>query len=450
MENQIVINNQSAQHVKQEGLNQPTSFSNKLRVNYWMVATFFLFILVISLAWLVFKLGGKDKKSSLGQVTVSKQATQFPTQTQQKVTKTMPMVLFVKRKISDYSKHQKNGSVTLSSLNVQTGEKKELIKVDGCYLVPSLSPDKTQIAYITMLNSECEKEYHANVGQTELWIYDFQSRTKLLVTNGVWKFTKPQWSSNGKYLAYDKVIDSRSSREHMLYIYNLSTKKEKLTTTLTSFSGELVSVSPNAKFLYFRRAFDLIKVNVQDGTQTEVFTNKDKAYDFSVYPSPNETKMIVFFTESWYGGKKTPINWKVGIINLVDNSYKELDSNLEEVPVIPFSVSDAQSNNNNPIVVSSSEVIYGVVKKDPGIWAINLTDGAKTRIKKMELGTQNISTLDISLDRRYLLYGNWEAENNSGSVKSHWRYYIMNLSNNSTQEINNFDYRTEKAIYLLN
>jgi hypothetical protein len=150
--------------------------------------------------------------------------------------------------------------------------------------------------------------------------------------------------------------------------------------------------------------------------------------------------------EGWYGGKKTPTNWKIGVIDLTTDSYEEVYNGPDQLALL-----SSDSYGNRPIVTSTSQIIYGITGQNAGLWSINLTNGVKKLIKTIPQDIRGISTADLSPDEKHLLYGTWKTENTSPTENwSHWHYYVMNLSDSNVQEIENFDYRTEKAVYLIN
>lgn len=389
---------------------------------FWIISALLLLVILVGgMLWFAFHLNSKSKASSI------------------------PIVLFMQANLPDYPKH-KNGSIVLSTFDMQSGQKTAVMNLDTCYNLPStLSPDKTKIAYITMSNGECEKQYYTNLGNAELWVYNFQTRTKQLVASGLWNLVMPQWSFDGKYLGYERLTDSKLSREQNVYLYNLDSKEERLITTLTGVFSGLVAISKDRNYIYFKTSLDLLKINIQSGTQTKLFS-VDNGYDASFYLSPDRTRIAVFSMEGWYGGKKTSTNWKIGVVDLANDSYKELYNGSDQL-TLPLS----DSLGNNPVIGNDFRVIYGITGQNAGLWSISLTNGSRAQIKAVSQDIQGISTIDISLDGKYLLYGTWKIENMSAKESwSHWYYYVMKLSDNSVQEISNFDYHTERAIFLMN
>jgi len=445
MENQINVGDQNTQQIGQNLASQPAQIPEKPKKNYWMISTILLLVILVGgMVWFGINLKSKSKLSSNQQITTPGLTNQATTQPSQQIIKSLPVALFMQINLPDYPKH-KNGSIILSSFDTQSGLKNEILNLDACYNLPStLSPDKTKMAYISMSNSECEKQYYTNVGNAELWVYNFQSKTKQLAASGVWNNVAPQWSLDGKYLGYERVTDSQSSREQKVYFYDLGTKEERLITTLTGVSSGLVAISSDKNFIYFKTIFDLLKINIQNGSQTKLFT-VDNGYDASFYIAPDRTKMAVFSMEGWYGGKKTPTNWKIGVIDLTNDSYKELYAGTDSISLL---ISDS---DNKPLVTNDLQVIYGATGQSAGLWSINLLTGTKTKIHTESPNPQGVSTADLSLNGKYLLYGTWFTENTSPTESwSHWHFYVINLSDNSVQELKDFDYHTEKAIYLMN
>lgn len=444
MENQINVGDQNTQQIGPNPNNQNIQTPEKSGVNYWILSTLLLSaILIIGGFW--FALGQKIKNNTpFSQTGNTSTQVNRPTTASQQVNEISPSVLFMKTNLPDYPKH-KDGNIILSTFDTKSGQKTEILDLGACYDLPTLlSPDKTKIAYISMSNTECEKQYYTNVGSAELWIYNFQNKSKQMIASDVWNHVNPQWSSDGNTLAYEKVIDTPSARQQQVYFYNLSSNEGKLVATVAGVSSGLIAISKDGNFIYFEAPLGLLKINVQNGLQTKLFT-VDNGYGVSFYISPDRAKMAVFQMEGWYGGKKTPTNWKIGVMDLRSDSYKELYSGADSISLL------ASNLGNKPVFTNNSRVIYTMTGQNAGLWTINLSDGRKTKIQPLATDLNGISTLDISLDGKYLLYGDWSTENTSPTESwSHWHYYVMNLPNNTSQELSNFDYHTEKAIYLMN
>lgn len=362
------------------------------------------------------------------------------------VASSLPQVLFMQTDLPDYPNH-KDGKITLSSMVVESRQKTDLLTLDACYLLPTLAPDKSKMAYLVMSNQECEQEYYTNIGDTELWIYDFQTKDRRLIAGNVWKFVAPQWSLDGRYLGYERVVDYQGApgREQKVYFYNLESGQESLIVFVAGVSSGLVAISADNNYLYFQEPSDLLRINVQTGVQTKIFTI-DYGYDAVFTILPDRQKIVVFSEEGWYGGKPTPTNWKIGAIDLSDNYYNELYSGTDQIYLL-----HADPFGNRPLVTSDgAQVIYGITGKNLGLWLMSLLDGTKHKIDLKLPDFSFISPIDLSLSGKYLLYGG-VATQNTGSTdgSSRWHYYVMSLVDNSVQELGNFDYHNEKAIFLL-
>lgn len=133
---------------------------------------------------------------------------------------------------------KKNGVEQLFKLEANGGISR-LANDSGRITNPALSPDRTQLAYMS-----------EDLGNWDIYIYDIPSGKKLNVTNNPAIDGFPSWSNNGEKIAY---MSSESGNRN-IYISNIDgTDKEQVTSGESMDSESLWSPS-NPSRIYFKAA----------------------------------------------------------------------------------------------------------------------------------------------------------------------------------------------------
>lgn len=341
-------------------------------------------------------------------------------------------ILLILAKVTTDYKTFKDRYVALSSLDITTGQKTELTRWPACEATVILSPDKNKMAYFITPNDQCEREYYglSPGGETELWVSDLSNQNKQFITDGVWKYTSPKWSLDGRYLAYEKVVEHPypQEREHKLFLYDLQSKNEKFLGSFFGAAHEIIGFSQKHDSIYYKGKFDeLFKINVANQERLKIYA-PEPGFGSTFAVSPDRNRIAVFDMEGWYGGKTTPTRWKIGVIDVLTDSYRELYNGTDLLTYL----TDRPGGNKIVFSRDSSYIIYGITSKriDGGLWTIDLSSGNR---KKLE-GTSALSgvaPIALSLDGNLLLYTDFEP--------NHLYYYIFSLSTGIIRKITNID-----------
>ncbi len=341
-------------------------------------------------------------------------------------------ILLMLTKIPTNYENFRDRYVALESLDITTGQKAELIRWPACEATVVLSPDKDKMAYFMRPNGQCEREYYglSPRGETKLWISDLSNQDKQFIADGVWDYTFLKWSPDGRYLAYEKVVEHPypQEREHKLFLYDLQNKNKKFLGSSFGAVIEIIGFSQEHNFIYYEGELDeLFKINVANQERLKIYTPKP-GFNSAFVMSPNGKKIAVFDWEEWYGGKTTPMRWKIGVIDTSTDSYRELYNGTDPLTHL------MNHSGGGTIVFSkdSSYVIYGITSKgiNGGLWTIDLTSGNRKKLKGTS-ALSGIAPIALSLDGKLLLYTDFKL--------NHQYYYVLSLSTGVIKKIVNID-----------
>ena len=105
-----------------------------------------------------------------------------------------------------------------------------------------LSPDGRQVAYtVSVIDSEAEKEHSA------IWLADVATGETRQFTNGTAKDSDPQWSPDGKQIAF---LSSRGEKPQ-IYVISADGGEAKAITSLKQGVGSGAAWSPDGKHIAF-------------------------------------------------------------------------------------------------------------------------------------------------------------------------------------------------------
>ncbi len=393
-----------------------------------IILVFVILVVLIGGIVLVFQLlqPRQEKKQESNQRIQEQTILQGEEQT--KGTKSNNVMTLSTKVPADY-KNFADHYIALSSLDITTGEKTELVRWAACEATVALSPDKNEIAYFINPNDRCEREYYegGDIGHTELWVSDISGSNKHLAAQWVWKFTTPKWSRDGRYVAYDKVIEHPypQGREHILLIYDIQKKTEQ---SLGSFFGivhEIIGFSQDNELVYYDGSQFLYKVSISTQGREKIYTH-ESGFDQSFVISPDSSSIVVFKTEDWYRGKTTPLKTKIGAIETSTGKYRELYDGTDPLTYFSF------SNERGPVFLPDNfHVVYGASKEQSGktgLWIIDIATGERKELDGTSSSTlHGITPVALSADGDLVLYTGWASETTY--------YYTISLSTGAVTNI---------------
>jgi len=162
----------------------------------------------------------------------------------------------------------------------------------------SYSPDKNQLAYNRVFREFRTWKYYKGGMADDIWIYDFNTKTTVNITNHVAQDIFPMWHGDNIYFISDR------DRIMNLFCYNLTTKETKKLTDFTGFDikfpslGDSSIIFENGGYIY---TFDLksqltkkILIQIADdlnGGRTEM---KDASKNIAAYDISPDGKRLVF------------------------------------------------------------------------------------------------------------------------------------------------------------
>ncbi|MBZ9572538.1 hypothetical protein KJA15_04360 [Patescibacteria group bacterium] len=344
---------------------------------------------------------------------------------QEKETRSNKVLTLLTKVPADY-RNFADRYVALSSLDITTGEKTELTRWAACEATIVLSPDKNKIAYFIKPNDRCEKEYYeGGDGHTELWISDISGKDKQPAARWVWKFTTPKWSADGKYVAYDRVIEHPypQEREHILLVYDLQKKTEQSLGSFFGAAHKIIGFSQGSESVYYNDGQFLYKVDISNQDREKIYTHEYGFYQHFVV-SPDSRSIAVFKEEDWYGGKTTPLETKIGVIETSTGKYRELYNGTDAFASYTY-------RNSFVFLPDNSRVVYGTAKKgEGGLWAIDITTGERKELEETSSSTlHGIAPIALSADGDLVLYSGWASETTY--------YYTISLSTGVVTNLEN-------------
>lgn len=331
--------------------------------------------------------------------------------------------------------------VALSSFDITTEEEVELTRWAVCEATVMLSPDKNKVAYFVTLNDQCEKEYYEGgyTSRRDLWIYDISDNERQLAVQSVWEFTIPKWSADGRYIAYERVIEHPlpQGREHILLIYDTQKKTEQ---SLGSFFGivhDILGFSEDNGAVYYDDGQSVYKVAIANQDRETIYTH-EQGFAHSFLVSPDGSSIAVFKEDmDWYAGKITFLGTKIGVIETSSGEYRELYSGTDHPLSLFYYPSEYEKR---PVFLpDNSRVVYGGAGKEQGtgLWIIDITTGERKELGGIpSLIVHQIVPIALSGDGDLVLYSGWAAE------KTY--YYTLSLSTGEIKEIEN----TSSALHL--
>ncbi|HNX08246.1 MAG TPA: protease, partial [Bacteroidales bacterium] len=129
----------------------------------------------------------------------------------------------------------------------------------------SYSPDKSKLAYNRVFREFRTWKYYKGGMADDIWIYDFNEKTTINITNNIAQDVYPMWVGDYVYYLSDR------DRTMNLFSYDLTSKETKKLTDFTEFDikfpslGDSAIVFENGGYIY---TFDLktqksVKVTIQ-------------------------------------------------------------------------------------------------------------------------------------------------------------------------------------------
>jgi hypothetical protein len=224
MENQVNIDNQNSQQIRNNPVSQPVQVTDKHGLNYWMISTFILAtVLVVSLTW--FYIGSKTTKNNENTVPkITYNQDNSPTPTQKEVIKDKNMPSF--------AVFMREGAVYLK--NFGTNQETKISKTTKVSS-PNLSPNGKYVIYFSIIHAgggfprgdvfiaDSEGKFEKNLGSTN----EFVSRAT--------------WSKDGNYLGiilYSDESPDNSGRYTTfpaeILLFDASLQKEVVRTNIKS------------------------------------------------------------------------------------------------------------------------------------------------------------------------------------------------------------------------
>lgn len=134
----------------------------------------------------------------------------------------------------------RSGEYELYLRDVEKGTEKKMTSYGPGYRYqPSWSPDSKKIAFIDQAQ--------------KIWVYDLTSNTTKLIDQGLWmthgglQRFEVSWSSDSRWLAYDRGLDNRANS---IFIYDVKNDSSRQVTS-SFYSDSRPSFDPDGKYLYF-------------------------------------------------------------------------------------------------------------------------------------------------------------------------------------------------------
>lgn len=319
--------------------------------------------------------------------------------------------------------------VALSSLDITTGGKTELTRWAACEATVVLSPDKNRVAYFVTPNEQCEKRYYEGgyTGRTQLWIYDISSNKKELAIQSL-AFIVPKWSPDGRYIAYERIIEHPfpQGREYILLIYDTQKKTEQ---SLGSFFGRIqgiIGFSPDNKVVYYADREAVYKVDVASQNKEVIYTHQ--GFEQSFLLSPGGSSIVVFRQDiDYYGGKTDYWGIGIGAVETATGEYSEFYRGSTQGLTI---LTTSQYEKGPIFLLDNLHVIYGGGndKGGAGLWMLNINTGERKELEGTFSSTLNgITPVALSIDGKLVLYRAWEGDTT--------HYFILSLSTGETKEV---------------
>ena len=151
---------------------------------------------------------------------------------------------------------KKNGVEQLFKLDANGGISR-LANDTGRIASPVLSPDRTQLAYMS-----------EDMGNWDIYIYDISSGKKLNITNNPAIDGFPSWSNKGDKIAY---MSSESGNRN-IYTSNIDGSDKQQVTSGESMDSESIWSPSNPSVIYFKAATgDEESLNKFDMQSSELF-----------------------------------------------------------------------------------------------------------------------------------------------------------------------------------
>ena len=192
--------------------------------------------------------------------------------------------------------------VSLSSLDMTTGEKTELVRWAASQANVVLSPKKDKIAYSINPNDRAERVHYegykaGEFGLADLWISDLRNQNKQLVSKSAWENTTPKWSMDGRYVAYGMVIarPAQHGREHLINIYDTRKKTKQFLGSFFGILHKIIEFSLSNELLYCNDGQFLYKVNISNKSKEKIYEHENK-FHHNFVMSPDSRSIVVFKT----------------------------------------------------------------------------------------------------------------------------------------------------------
>ncbi len=281
----------------------------------------------------------------------------------------------------------------------------------------SYSPDKSKLAYNRVFREFRTWKYYKGGMADDIWIYDFNEKTTINITNNIAQDVYPMWVGDYVYYLSDR------DRTMNLFSYNLTSKETKKLTDFTEFDikfpslGDSAIVFENGGYIY---TFDLktqksVKVTIQiaDDLNTGRNEMKDASKNISSYDIAPDGKRLAFSGR----GDVFTVPAKSGITRNLTQSSGVHDRNATWSPdgkYIAY-ISDAsgedeiyiiaQDGSSAPLKITDKSDTY---KYQP-VWSPDskklLWADKMLRIRYVDIDSKKITEVDKSADGEFTEFG---------------------------------------------
>lgn len=177
----------------------------------------------------------------------------------------------------------------LWTINVETKDKKRLTEGDFSVQTPQWSPDGQWIVYAASKAGAQESIFTdiSNDRDTDLFVIAGTGGTPRKLTTNPSADANPQWSPDGKWIAYAANTDAWASKTDVMLIGVEGGTPKNLTASFIESAGGNLTWSPDGKALYFTSGIGVFahvySVSVNGGTVTPLTSGNRNytAFDLS-------------------------------------------------------------------------------------------------------------------------------------------------------------------------
>ena len=327
----------------------------------------------------------------------------------------------------------------------------------------SYSPDGKQFAYNRVFREFRTWKYYKGGMADDVWIYDFDSKESINITNNINQDIFPMWHGDMVYYISDR------DRTMNLFAYNTKTKQTKKLTNFTRYDIKFPSLGDNG--IVFENGGEIhfydfasntenkIEITIKNDFPESRTTLKDASKSISSWAVSPDGKRVVFGAR----GDIFTLPAKSGITRNLTQTSGIHERNVEWSPKGKYISYISDVNGEDEIYIinqnGSEEAIQ--LTKDSDTYKFNpiwspdgkylLWGDKKLRLQLLDVATKNVSTIAQA--------ESWEIRDYSWSPDSKWiaytlpeentvsKIYAYNLASKETNAVTDDWYNASSPVF---